>query len=61
MLSFNPIQVYLSSAGQDPSCFWTELKYNQKAEGFAFQELCLAMWGIWDPVTFFSGEISQEE
>lgn len=55
------MQVHLSSAGQDPSCFWTGLKHHQNAEGFAFQELQLAVQGVRVPVTFFSGGIIQEE
>lgn len=38
---------------------WAEA--HLKAEGFAFQELHLTVQGIRAPVTFFSGEIIQEE
>lgn len=55
------MQVHFSSAGQGPSCFWTGLRHNLKAEGFAFQELHLSVQEIRAPVTFFSREIIQED
>lgn len=61
MLSCNPVLVHLSLAGQGSSSFWTGLEHSQKAEGFAVQELHLAVQGIRAPVPFFSGGIIQEE